>query len=288
MRRPLFLTAAVAGIASPAFARESGSALWTSWFGDPLVETLIAILMALYLTGLVTMLSSRHPKWAVSKPRVLAFFAAVLALVLALLSPVDALSEELFSVHMFQHLLLILAVAPLLAYSNSHLVILRAFPISTRRYIGQAIAAFPGMKQAAHKEVAAWIAAGFFVVTMWFWHIPAAYDWALGNEAVHVCEHVTLLVAATFFWRVVLTSGKRRLSPAMAVVLVSLVGIQGSFLSALIMFAPHPLYAAYSGNGLDDQVLAGVLMCIPASFVYLGSTIWALSRMLGNSRTHVR
>jgi hypothetical protein len=50
------------------------------------------------------------------------------------------------------------------------------------------------------------------------------------------------------------------------------------------MFAGHPLYSAYAGNPLDDQVLAGVLMCIPASFVYLGSTVWALWRMLGNNR----
>lgn len=122
---------------------------------------------------------------------------------------------------------------------------------------------------------------------MWFWHIPAAYDWALGNDVVHVCEHLSLLGASTLFWRVVIASGNRRLSPAMAVILVSLVGIQGSFLSALIMFAPHPLYGAYSGNPLDDQVLAGVMMCIPASFVYLGSTIWALSRMMANGRRHV-
>jgi putative membrane protein len=74
----------------------------------------------------------------------------------------------------------------------------------------------------------------------------------------------------------------------MAVILVSLVGIQGSFLSALIMFAPHPLYRAYAANPLDDQVLAGVLMCIPAAFVYVASTIWSLSRMFGNSRHHVR
>jgi putative membrane protein len=144
------------------------------------------------------------------------------------------------------------------------------------------------MRQAAQKEVAAWIAAAVFVASMWFWHIPAAYDWALANPLVHVCEHVTLLASAIFFWRVILTSGDRRLSPATAVILVSLVGIQGSFLAALIMFAPDPLYAAYAANGPDDQALSGILMCIPASFIYLGSTVWALSRMMGNGRSDAR
>jgi putative membrane protein len=274
----------VAVTATPAFAENAGSSVWTQWFGDPEVEALLAVLLTVYLIGLAEMLSREHRKWAVGKMRVAAFVGAIAVIGVALLSPIDALSEELFSVHMLQHLLLILGAAPLLAFSNAHLVMLRAFPLPARRAFGRAVAATPGVRQAAHKQAAAWIAATTFVGTMWFWHIPAAYDWALDNEAVHVCEHLTLLGAATFFWRVIITSGDRRLSPAMAVVLVSLVGIQGAFLSALIMFAGHPLYGAYAGNPLDDQVLAGVLMCIPASFVYLGSTIWALWRMFNNSR----
>ena len=286
MHSTAFLSLAAAGAASPVHTQ--GSEIWTSWFDDPLVEMLLGFFLAVYLVGLVSMMSRQHQKWPVGKPRVLAFFGAILALVVALLSPIDALAERLFSVHMLQHLFLIFGAAPLLAYSNTHLVLLRALPLSGRRSLGRAIAAIPGIRQAAQKEVAAWIAAAVFVASMWFWHIPAAYDWALANPVVHVCEHVTLLASATFFWRVILTSGDRRLSPATAVILVSLVGIQGSFLAALIMFAPRSLYAAYAANGMDDQALSGVLMCIPASFIYLGSTIWALSRMIGNGRSHAR
>lgn len=287
MHRIVFLTLASIIAARPAFA-DIGTQAWTTWFGDPVVELLICGLMVAYLTGLVSMQSRQRQKWPVGKDRVFAFFAVMLALAGALLSPIDVLAEELFSVHMLQHLLLILLVSPLLAYSNCHLVLLWAFPVSSRRSIGRAIAAIPGMRHAAQKQTAGWIAAALFVATMWFWHIPSAYDWALGNPLVHSCEHVTLIAAATSFWRVILTSSDRRLSPAIAVILVSLVGIQGSFLAALIMFAPRPLYAAYAGNGLDDQALAGALMCIPASFFYLGSTIWALSRMFGNTRTASR
>ena len=48
----------------------------------------------------------------------------------------------------------------------------------------------------------------------------------------------------------VVTSGRRRLSLGMAVMMVSLVGVQGAFMGAIISFAPHPLYAAYAGNPL--------------------------------------
>jgi cytochrome c oxidase assembly factor CtaG len=287
MRRSVLLSVTAAATATPAFAGSADPSIWVQWFGDPVVEGLLGLLLAVYLMGLAEMLSREHQKWPVGKMRVAAFVGAVAVIGVALLSPIDALSDELFSVHMLQHLLLILGAAPLLAFSNAHLVMLRAFPVAGRRSLGRAVASIPGVRQAAHKHATAWIAAACFVCTMWFWHIPAAYDWALDNEAVHVGEHLTLLAAATFFWRVIITSGDRRLSPAMAVILVSLVGIQGALLSALITFAPHSLYGAYAGNPLDDQVLAGVLMCIPASFVYLGSTIWALWRMLGNSRTRM-
>jgi putative membrane protein len=78
----------------------------------------------------------------------------------------------------------------------------------------------------------------------------------------------------------IVTSGRRRLSPGMAVMMVSLIGVQGAFMGAVISFAQHPLYTAYAGNSLNDQALAGVMMCVPASLIYVASSIWALTRML--------
>ncbi|RVA70622.1 hypothetical protein EN925_39320, partial [Mesorhizobium sp. M7A.F.Ca.US.006.04.2.1] len=140
------------------------------------MEVLLAILLAVYLAGIAEMLSRRHRKWPVGKTRVATFLFAIGVIGLALLSPIDALSDELFSVHMLQHLMLILAAAPLFAFSNAHLVMLRAFPVASRRVLGHAVAAIPGVRQAAHKRASAWIAAAAFVATMWFWHVPAAYD----------------------------------------------------------------------------------------------------------------
>ena len=289
MRLALLLIGLLAGTVAPACAQGVHTqAIPTGWFGDPLVEILLAVLVAWYIGGLLRMLHRQHRRWPVRKARVAAFFGGVVVIAIALLSPVDALSDRYFSVHMAQHLLLMLGAAPLFAFSDMHLVLLRALPLPERRSVGRAITGVPGVRQAAHRQAAAWLAVAAFVATLWFWHIPAAYDWALGNETVHSVEHLMLLATATAFWRVILTSGDRRLTPGMAVLLVSLVGIQGAFLSALIMFAPRSLYAGYAGNPLDDQVLAGVLMCIPASFIYLGTTLWALARMLGHESRRAR
>jgi len=93
-----------------------------------------------------------------------------------------------------------------------------------------------------------------------------------------------VLGTATMFWRVILNSGQLRIGPGLAAVIVSLVSLQGSLLSAILMFAPKQLCGSYAGNPIEDQVMAGLLMCIPASFVYLGSTVWALSRLAPAAR----
>ena len=249
-------------------------------WSDRLVETMLIVSLLAYSIGLARALARAPGRWPVAKWRVASFFGAIAILALALLSPIDELADVFFAVHMGQHLLLILIAAPLLAASDAHLIFLRFFPLPSRRRLGLAIGRIPGMKQASYMPVAAWMACGAFVVALGFWHIPAAYDWALSHPWGHALEHLTLIITAIAFWRMIVTSGRRRLSPGMAVMMVSLVGVQGAFMGAIISFATHPLYAAYAGNSLNDQALAGVMMCIPASLIYLASSIWALARML--------
>jgi len=255
-----------------------------SWFADPAVAICLGVAAALYLGGLARMLSRPARRWPVSKWRVISFGSGLFIIALALLSPIDAFAEELFSVHMAQHLLLVLVAAPLIAISNAQLVYLWLLPLNARRWAGRAIVRIPGIKHAANANMTAWVVCGAFVGSLWFWHAPATYDWALANRWGHASEHLVLLATSTAFWRVVVTSGERRLSPGMMILMISLVGLQGSFLAALITFAPRPLYAAYATNSIDDQALGGVLMCIPASFLYLGSSIWALWRMLNGGK----
>ena len=277
------LTALAATLAfSPASAHggaHAEAAGWSSWFADPTVSIILAVAAVLYLARIG---SNAVPAfWTMAgleMARVTSFVCALAVIALALLSPIDAFAEKLFSVHMAQHLLLVLVAAPMIALSNAQLVYLWLLPMQARRWTGRAIDPIPGVKQAMNANVTAWVVCAAFVGSLWFWHAPATYDWALANKWGHASEHLVLLATSTAFWRVVVTSSERRLSPGMMILMVSLVGLQGSFLAALITFAPRPLYAAYAANSIDDQALGGVLMCIPASFLYLGSTIWALSR----------
>ena len=249
-------------------------------WNDHLIEAILVVVVLAFTGGLARVQILTSGRWPVAPWRVACFLAAITILAIALLSPIDALADVFFAVHMGQHLLLMLVAAPLLAASDAHLVILRVLPLSPRRRFGRAIGRVPGVKRASHAPVAAWAACGAFAAAFGLWHIPAAYDWALRRPWGHALEHVTLIVTAVAFWRMIVSSGRRRLSPGMAVMMVSLIGLQGAFMGAVISFAQHPLYAAYASNSLNDQALAGVMMCVPASLIYVASSIWALARML--------
>ena len=280
--RGLSLAACAAAMAAPAWAHgdEAHRAhLASGWTFDPLVTALLLLSTTFYLAGLFRMGRARP---AVAPPwRIACYAMAVVVLVLALLSPLDGRADASFAWHMSQHLLLMIVAAPLLALSNVQLVSLFAFPLPWRRRLGRWVGGVPGVKPGASDRRGPWIAAACLTAGLWLWHAPVLYETALANGTVHTAEHLTFLVTAAVFWRMVTTAGGRRLDLGSSVVLVTLVGLQGNLMAALITLAPAPLYASYGGGGgLLDQQIAGLIMWVPAGFIYLASTVWALSRLM--------
>ena len=284
MLQPATRTLALVALLLPVAAGAARSGDHDSgWSFDPLVVALIAVPTVLYVWGLARAGAACRafaPRW-----RIACWFGAGAVLWLALLSPLDALADGSFAWHMGQHLALMLVAAPLLAASNAHLVILHIFNVPWRRRLGRFIGAVPGVREGGHARAAPWIAALVFAAGLWLWHAPALYDAALADETVHTFEHLTFLITAAIFWRMVSTVGDRRLDPGSAILLVTLVALQGNLMAALITLAPTPIYAAYRGPGaLSDQQLAGLLMWVPAGVVYLASTGWAIHRLIAAPR----
>ncbi|GGL78480.1 cytochrome c oxidase assembly protein [Wenxinia marina] len=176
----------------------------------------------------------------------------VAVLFVAFVSPLCALSSALFAARTVHHVLLVAVAAPLLA---------AGWP--TRRAPGVAL---PFLVSTA---------------TLWAWHLPEAYDLALGDMAVYWAMQLSLLGTATLFWRAVLAS---RAAPD--ALLWSLAGLmQMGFLGALLTFAPSPLYAAHAAAPLDwgltplaDQQLGGLIMWVPAALPYLAMIALAARR----------
>jgi putative membrane protein len=217
------------------------------------------------------------PRRPVDSWRARCFSGALVALGLALLSPLDALSGSLASAHMVQHLLLLLVAAPLLALSAPSSAILRGSPLALRRASGRwrrRLGLTHGNLGVLRHPAAVWLLS---VGVVWFWHAAAPYDATLDNQLLHVLEHASFLVTAVLFWQVVVgVRGAARVSGGLGVLLVFAMAMQSVFLSVLLTFARTPWYSGYAATtapwGLDpltDQRLAGVIMWIPAGVIYL-------------------
>jgi putative membrane protein len=246
--------------------------LWSAWSLHPVLLGCLLLAAWAYRRG-----QSRGPKRQVDRWRARCFIAALVALGLALLSPLDALSSALASAHMVQHLLLLLVAAPLLALSAPSSAILRGSPLGVRRASGRwrrRLGLTHGNLGVLRHPAAVWLLS---VGVLWFWHAAAPYDAALDSEPLHLLEHASFLVTAVLFWHVVVgVRGVARVSNGLGVLLVFTMAMQSVFLSVLLTFARTPWYSGYATTtapwGLDpltDQQLAGVLMWIPAGGIYL-------------------
>ncbi len=104
--------------------------LWSAWEFDPGVVVPLAIFATLYALG-----SQRH--FGLTRFQKTCFWTGWASLILALVSPLHPLGEELFSAHMTQHEILMLVSAPLLVLSRPLVTFLWALPIGWRRGLGR-------------------------------------------------------------------------------------------------------------------------------------------------------
>ncbi|WP_439599139.1 cytochrome c oxidase assembly protein [Falsiroseomonas sp.] len=174
-----------------------------------------------------------------------------LVLALALASPICSLSVALFSLRVTQHLLVVLAAAPLLAMAVMRLRLV------ARSGIG--------------------LPAAFFAGLLWLWHAPGPYAATFEADGIaYWLMHGSLAFSATWFWAALLRHGPGR--PLAAVVGALATAIQMGVLGALLTFAPRALYAVHAPDvtlpwgftPLEDQQLGGLLMWVPGGLLFVG------------------
>jgi cytochrome c oxidase assembly factor CtaG len=237
-----------------------------SWTFSPLVILATVALGAAYVARWRRVRRTPGARPAADAPvwRLCCFAGALLAVLAALISPLDALADQLFSMHMLQHILL-LDVAPILAILALTRVLLRPLTRAVR-----------GLERRAGVLAAPAFAVVLYIAVVWAWHIPAAYDAALRQPAVHVLEHTSFLVAGTLYWWHLLSPIRARMRlPGMGP--VAYMSATKLFVGALGMglaFAPATLYPYYVHHarvwGLSaaaDQSLAGAIMAVEQSLV---------------------
>ena len=171
--------------------------LWTAWSLDPVALVGIPLTALLYYRGLVSLGSRRrfHATW-----RPWAFYAGLFMLAVALLSPLDHLSDELFYAHMTQHMLILMVGAPLILLGAPILPVLRGIPRPIRRIL--VIPVFQSLPvrlvlRTLSRPLIAW---PIYALLIWGWHLPVLFEAALESELLHFVEHLTFAIAAYLFW----------------------------------------------------------------------------------------
>ena len=247
------------------------------WTWDPLVLSLLAISGWLYLAGI------RRAGRAVRWWHIAAFAGGWLTLVIALVSPIDALSDILFSAHMTQHELLMLVAAPLLVAGMPLVAMMHGLPGRIRPVVVSAFRSPAVAKtwQFLTNGVNVWI---IHAIVIGVWHIPLFYEAALRSEPLHFFQHFCFLGSAVFFWWALVHGRYGKLGYGMGVMYVFTTAMYTGALGALITVAPRLLYPIYGPRSaavgvdpLEDQQLAGLIMWIPAGviFVLVGLALFA-------------
>jgi len=243
-----------------------------AWTFEPGALVLVLVVTVLYVR--------RWREVRASAGRLTSFLAGIALVLVALVSPVDRLADQLFFMHMVQHLLL-LDLAPILILLGLTRVILRPL---TRRLVRLERAAGP----LAHPGVAIAV----YVSVMWFWHVPALYDLALEHSGVHVLEHLTFTLGGGLYWWYLLSPIRSRqrlggMGPVLYMVSTKLlVGLLGIGLA----FAPGAIYDFYEQQhrywGLSsgtDQSIGGLIMATEQSIVMGVALAYLFVRALAES-----
>ncbi len=261
--------------------------LWSSWSLELSVVLPLLVTVWLYAHGARRVWSRAGRARGIGYPHALAFALGAAALLLALVSPLDALGATLLSAHMAQHGLLVTAAPLLLLLGRPGVAFAWALPDRSRRRLLRSSAwrSVAGLGDALSRPLPA---ATLHGLALWLWHAPAAFDAAVANHAIHAFEHVSFFGTAILFWRAVLGArADRRAGSALGASFATLV--HGGLLGALITLAPFPLYAWYAGrtglwglSPLEDQQIAGLLMWVPMGVVYLGACIVLASRLVAS------
>lgn len=222
------------------------------------------------------------------RPRDAAFWAGVVALVLAVTPTIDDIAHETFTGHMAQHLLFLVAAPVLLVVGDGAGRLRRSLAPRPARRAAR-------MERRASARPWLLLASALVIhgAVVGVWHLPAAYDAALDRTPVHLAEHATLLAGGLWFWWVAF-EGARRVEGA-AVVAAFLAALEMGAVAALLTWAPDALYTSHRATvtawgltPLGDQQVGGALMWTVGGAAYVGAGVTLFARWLSAAERRTR
>jgi len=245
---------------------------------DPSGIALVALLIAMYARA-VTVLRWRG--YRVPQGQQALWYSGVVLIAIALVGPPDALSDDLLSAHMAQHLLLADLAAPLLLAGVRTPVLMFMLP----RQVLVPLARNRPIRGAFRTLRKPLVAVPLWVVTLYIWHFRFSFQGALEHPGVHLLQHWSFFVASLLVWWPVVDPKKRRhggeLWKAGHIIGTRVAGMFLGMAFILMRTQAYPWYGERAHlHGLDpirDQQYGGGIMFLVDLFVMffaLGFFFW--------------
>jgi putative membrane protein len=266
----------------PTLARLLGA-----WTVDPVLLGVCGAAAGLYVWGMVRS-RRRWPAW-----RLVSFTCGLSVLALALLSGIDRYADELLSIHVVEHLLLILAAPALILWGAPVRLALSACPPAGRH-------AIVSLLRERWVRLLTRPACGFAVFTLVVLgtHMTGVYEAGLRNQTIHACAHAACFWSGTMFLLPLLVADPiphppgaiTRFSWLMAAMVVM------SAPAGVFLFDAHVRYPFYLAparalhtSALSDQRAAGMLMLV-AGGLAMGALaiVIAMRAMIAEERRQQR
>lgn len=244
--------------------------LWHAWSRDPLVITVMALSALLFGLG-------ARQKQGIRRWEMACYWLGWLLLLIALISPLHAAGEALFSAHMAQHELMMVAAAPLLVLGRPLVSYLWALPQGERRIVGR------WFQQGWIRDLWGFVSKPFHAwclhfIVLWGWHLPVLFEATLSNVVIHSAQHLSFFLSALlFWWTLIRRQGTREKYGAGAFYIFTTM-IHTGVLGVLLTLSTNIWYPVYSESTrpwgltpLEDQQLGGLIMLVPPMAVYLAA-----------------
>ena len=194
--------------------------------------------------------------------RTLCFVAGIALVIVALVSPMAHLGEELILAHMAQHVLMadLAALLTVLGLTGPLLQPLLATRIAR------------SLRVLAHPVVAF----ALWAINLYVWHLPVLYQAALTSEPVHALQHGSFVFFGFTMWLALLGPLPQPEWFGNGARLLYIVGVRftGALLGNVFVWSESVFYPDYRPgqaewdlSPLQDQGVAGTIMMVESSIV---------------------
>jgi putative membrane protein len=248
------------------------SLLVSHWQPAWALDLLAALYVGLYLAGVHRVRGS----WPIG--RTLSFLGGIACVLVALQSGLNSFDDRLLSVHMVQHMLLLL-LAPLLLLAGRPVILaLRALPRSSRPVLAR-------MLQRSRPLTGPLSCLAVFYAVVVLTHLPGFYGATLRRPLLHEAEHALFLIAGLLLWWPILDGdpvpahrlgGLGRLGYMLAA--MPPMALVGAYLNRHATLV-YPAYGApgrtLGVSALTDQANAGAIMWVAGNMMMVAVGLWA-------------